>query len=258
MPSPAPPRLDHLDLKGLQGQWTQLHPSDTEVWPQDLAMQQAWLALHRGQFDEAVALALAAGPIAFNVANQAQCILARHRHMSDKERMAVLGAVADRAAGQLTQLFDPPEALARAHYWRGHALAQYCQGMPVAKALALGMSLQARTHLELACALAPQHAQAHLALARFHAELIDQVGPLIAQISFGANVQTAERLMDRAGALQTRSILGLVEQARIVLKLHGEASRPQARRLWEQAVGLRALDAAEQLEIALAQAELQD
>lgn len=245
-----------LDLEALQAHWSELHQSDTEAWPEDSAVQQAWLAFHRGQFDEAVALGLAAGQAGLNVANKAQCTLARHQQTQGQDRMALLGAVADRAAGQLTQLFSPPDTLARAHYWRGHALAQYCQGMPVAKALALGLSLQARTHLELASALAPQHADAHLALAGFHAGMIHQVGPLIAQISYGANAQAAERLMARASALQVRSVMGLVEQARMTFKLKGEAGRTQATALLKQATRLRPLDAAEQLEIALAEAEL--
>ena len=170
--------------------------------------------------------------------------------------MDLFGAVADRAAGRLAMLYSPPDALARAHYWRGHALAQYCQGIHVVKALALGLSLQARTHLELAVALAPQHVDAHLALASFHADVIDKVGPLIAQLSYGASSQAALRLMARASALQARSVMGLVEQARALLKLQGEAATAQAHALYEQAAGLQALDAAEHLEITLALAEL--
>ncbi len=246
-----------LDLRQLQTHWAELHQSDTEAWPQDEAAQQAWLSFHRGQFDKAVELGLAAGQAGLNVANKAQCIMARHLQTQAQQRMDLLQAVADRSAGQLLSLVQP-SALARAHFWRGHALSQYCQGLNVAKALALGLSLQAKTHLELAVALAPQHADAHLALAAFHADMIDKVGPLIAQLSYGASARTALGLMSRAAALQARSVMGLIEQARALVMLQGDMAMAQATALYEQAARLQPLDAAEQLEVALARAELQD
>lgn len=252
------PGLPQMDLRSLHRHWSALHHSDTEAWPHKEVVQQAWLSFHRGQFDEAVELGLAAGPPGLNVANKAQCLMARHLHIQERRRMDLLHAVADRAGGQLLILGSPSGALARAHFWRGHALAQVCQGMNVVKALALGLSLQAKTHLELAVALAPCHADAHLALAGFHADLIHKVGPLIAQMSYGASARTALDLITRANALQARSVMGLVEQARALVMLQGEVALAQARALYEQAARLRPLDAAEQLEVELARAQLRD
>lgn len=252
------PSHPKLDLSALQTHWKELHQSDTEVWPHTDAVQQAWLSFHRGQFDKAVELGLAAGQSGLNVANKAQSIVARHLETQERQRMALLQAVVDRAGGQLMILGSPPAALARAHFWRGHALAQLCQGMNVAKALALGLSLQAKTHLELAVALAPHHADAHLALAGFHADLIDKVGPLIAQLSYGASARSALDLMTRASALRARSVMGLIEQARALVMLQGQNALSQATALYEQAARLRPLDAAEQLEVELARAELRD
>lgn len=247
-----------LDLPRLRERWDELHRSDTEAWPQEPAVQQAWLSFHRGQFDRAVELGLAAGQAGLNVANKAQCIMARHLQSQERQRMALFQAVADRAAGQLMSLGQGTDALARAHFWRGFALSQYCQGLNVAKALAMGLSLQAKTHLELAVALAPQHADAHLALATFHADMIDKVGPLIAQLSHGASASTALNLLAQAATLQARSVMGLIEQARALVMLQGEVALAQATALYEQAARLQPLDAAEQLEVALARAELQD
>ncbi len=150
MPEKKKAATARLDLRSLRAHWLELHQSDTEPWPQEEAVQQAWLSFHRGQFGQAVELALAAGPSGLNVANKAQCLMARHLQAQKHERMALLQAVIDRSAGQVLALGvwgQAPEALARAHFWRGHALAQLCEGLHVAKALALGLSLQARTHL---------------------------------------------------------------------------------------------------------------
>lgn len=246
-----------LDMARLRQRWDLLHQSDIESWPQEPAVQQAWLMFHRGRFDQAVAQGLAAGGAGLNAANKAQSVIARHGHTQESQRMALFQAVAERAAGQLTA-GTSAQALAQAHFWRGYALAQYCQGLNVARALALGLSLQARTHLELAVALAPQHADAHLALAGFHAEMVDKVGPLIAQLSYGASVQAGLSLLARAASLQARSVMGLIEQARALVMLQGEMALAQATALYEQAARIRPLDVAEALDIALARAELSD
>ena len=247
-----------LDLARMKERWAQLHQGDAEAWPKEPSVQQAWLMFHRGEFHKAVDLGLAAGGAGLNVANKAQLIMARHLETQEKQRLALLQAVADRAGSQLLALGSPAETLAQAHFWRGHALSQYCQGLNVAKALALGLSAQAKTHLELAVALAPHHADAHLALAHFHADLIDKVGPLIAQMSYGASAQTAMGLLAHAASLQTRSLMGLIEQARALVLLQGEVALAQATALYEEALRFKPLDAAEQLEIELARAEMRD
>ncbi len=247
-----------LSLARLQDRWPQLHQSDAEAWPQESGAQQAWLLFHRGQFPQAVEAGLAAGGAALHAAHKAQCVMARHLVGQAQQRMALYQAVAERAALQLLKPTASAEALAQAHFWRGYALSQYCQGLNVAKALALGLSTQVKAHLEMAVALAPQHADAHLALAGFHADLVDKVGPLIAQLSYGASAQAGLQLLAQASALQARSVMGLVEQARALVMLQGEAALGQAQALYEQAVRLKPLDAAERLELRLARAELRD
>lgn len=247
-----------LDLGKLQQRWPQLHQSDGEAWPLDRAAQEAWLLFHQGEFQRAVERGLAAGGAGLNAANKAQCVMARHLAAQESERMALLQAVADRTSRQLLDITRPLDAQAQTHFWRGLALMHYCQGLNVAKALALGLSVQAKTHLELAVTLAPHHADAHLALASFHADMIDKVGPLIAQLSHGASAQAGLKLLNQAASLQVRSVMGLIEQARALLMLQGEVALAQANALYEQAARLKPLDAAERLEVELARAELRD
>jgi hypothetical protein len=247
-----------LNLDQLAQRWPQLHHGDGLVWPQDLGAQEAWLLFHQGAFERAVERGLAAGGAGLNAANKAQCFIARRLADGDSDRMALLQAVADRAAVQLMDITRPLDAQAQSHFWRGLALLRYCQGLNVAKALALGLILQAKTHLELAVMLAPRHADALLALAGFHAEMIDKVGPLIAQLSYGANAQAALRLLGRVSALQVRSAAGLIEQARALVLLQGNVALAQAKALYEQAARLRPLDAAERLDIELARSQLGD
>lgn len=247
-----------LNLAQLHQRWPQLHQSDGEAWPLDTGAQQAWLLFHQGQFQHAVERGLAAGGAGLNAANKAQCFIARHLASQESERMALLQAVAERASLQLMDITRPLNAQAQSHFWRGVALMHYCQGLNVAKALALGLSVQAKTHLEMAVTLAPHHADAHLALASFHADLIDKVGPLIAQLSHGVSAQAGLKLLHQVASLQVRSVMGLVEQARALLMLQGEVALAQAQALYEQAASLKPLDVAERLEVELARAQLRD
>ena len=78
---------------------------------------------------------------------------------------------------------------ANAYYWMAYALGRYSQGISVAKALAQGLGGKVKTALETAIKLAPKHADAHIALGTFHAEVIDKVGKLLGKTQ-GADAAT--------------------------------------------------------------------
>jgi hypothetical protein len=65
-----------------------------------------------------------------------------------------------------------------AWYWQAYALGRYSQGISVAKALAQGLGSKVKTRWNDDQA-APKHADAHIALGAFHAEVIDKVGKLL-------------------------------------------------------------------------------
>ncbi|MFX8297259.1 hypothetical protein ABTL30_19790, partial [Acinetobacter baumannii] len=78
---------------------------------------------------------------------------------------------------------------ANAYYWQAYALGRYGQGISVAKALAQGLGSKVKTALETTIKLAPKHADAHIALGAFHAEVIDKVGKLLGKTQ-GADTAT--------------------------------------------------------------------
>ena len=51
--------------------------------------------------------------------------------------------------------------------------------------------------LEAAIKLAPKHADAHIALGAFHAEVIDKVGALVGCMTYGVRADAAIALFDR-------------------------------------------------------------
>jgi len=187
-------------------------------------------------------------------ANKAACIHATYLEKKEKVRLELFLEVAQRAEAQA--LRDPRNAAA--WYLHGYSLGRYSQGISVAKALAQGLGGKVKDSLERAIKLNPRHAEAHLALAAFHAEVIDKVGPLIGGMTYGAKRETGLKLFEEALRLHPQSAIGLIEYANGLVMLQGESKMAEATVLYERAAAMQPCDAAERLNVAMAQAELQE
>ena len=244
----------HYDTAGLHKAWAQLHAGDSLSWPSDPAVQSAWVLFHNGQFQQASEAGLLAGSAGQTVANKATSVYANYLETGEKERLDLYWQVAQRAGAQAEA--EPDNA--SAWYWQANALGRYSQGISVAKALAQGLGNKIKTALERTIALAPRHAEARAVLGAFHAEIIDKVGPLIGGMTYGAKKNVGLQLFEEALRINPRSVLARVEYARALVMLEGEKRLPQATALYRQAAQSAPLDAAEQLDVALARTELQD
>ena len=153
------------DAAALKKHWARLHRGDAEPYPKDDAVLAAWASFHAGEFQKAHDAGLKAGGAGITVANKAQAIYANYLEKSEKTKLAMFLEVAERAEAQAAS--DPKAA--NAHYWMAYALGRYSQGISVAKALAQGLGGKVKSALETTIALAPSHADAHIALGTFHA-----------------------------------------------------------------------------------------
>lgn len=261
--SPAPPDLSwapfpHTDCypftpQQVSAQWHLLHAGDAEPLPQDPAVLQAWALFHSGHFAGAEQAGLAAGGAGLTVANKAAIIHAHYLEPSEAARLARLSMAAERAARQAED--DPGNA--NAWFWHAYALGRYSQGISVAKALAQGLGMAVRDTLQRVIDLSPRHADARLALGAFHAEVIDKVGDLVGQMTFGAHRAQGLRYFQEALELHPATIIGKIEYANALLMLGGDAHMPEATRLYEAAARAKPIDALEHLAVALAQQELE-
>jgi tetratricopeptide (TPR) repeat protein len=243
-----------FDAATVRAQWAQLHRGDCEPLPTDAAVLQAWALFHSGEFQKAAQAGLAVGGPGVTVANKATCIHANYLEKKEKVRLELFHEVAERAAAQA----DADPANANAWYWQGYALGRYSQAISVAKALAQGLGGRVRDTLERAIRLQPQHADAHVALGAFHAEVIDKVGSLIGAMTYGAQKATGLQMFRRAIELNPDSAIARMEYANGLLMLEGEHMLAEATRLYEQAAASEAADAMERLHLELARAELVD
>lgn len=230
----------HFDTAKLKRNWARLHASDGETLPANAQVQAAWCLFHSGHFKEAIVTAMDAGPQGYSVVNKATCVYALLLEPNEKSRQALFLDVAKRAAEQCAA--DPHNA--NAYYWYGYALGRYSQGISVAKALAQGIGGKVKKALETTIALHPDHADAHVALAVFHAEVIDKVGTLIAAMTYGVRKDTSLALFAKAQALSPKSPYVLIEAANGRRVLEGD---DPAQDLYTQALRLKPRDAQEKL-----------
>ena len=182
------------DPAALKRKWADLHAGDAEPLPKDDKVLAAWALFHAGEFRKAFDAGLKAGGAGITAANKAQAIYANYLEQSEKTRLAMFQEVVARAQAQA--IAEPKNA--NAHYWLAYALGRYSQGISVARALAQGLGSRVKTALETTIALSPRHADAHIALGTFHAEVIDKVGGLLGRAQ-GASKGRGPRATTRAG-----------------------------------------------------------
>ncbi|MBO9648727.1 MAG: hypothetical protein J7605_09455 [Variovorax sp.] len=243
-----------FDTTSLLANWDRLHAGHWVQPPAPGPLVDGWALYHSGEFEQAVALALKQGVDGLALANQATAIYANYLEPREAVRLALFKQVTERAATQASAEPDNCQAL----YWQAYALGRYSQGISVARALAQGLGSKVKGALERVIELEPRHADAHIALGAFHAEVIDKVGSLVGRMTYGVRAETAVELFERGLQLNPHSASALMEYARGLLMLHGDSCMAEATRLYEKAAGLQPADARERLDVELARAGLSD
>lgn len=253
VPFPHAQEFNHTPAS-LKKQWSRLHAGDCEPLPQTAAHWEAWACFHNGDFQKSVEMGLKAGGAGINAANKAACVYATYLEPKEKNRLDLFLEVVERAA--LLQRQQPQQP--NAWYWEAYALGRYSQGISVTRALAEGLGTRVRKALETTIKLAPRHADAHIALAAFHAEVIDKLGALVGGMTYGARKDVGLRLYRTALTLNPHSAIAMVEYANGLVMLEGDRRMAEATKLYEQAAASEPADAMERLDVEMAKAELRD
>lgn len=260
----------------LKKAWPALHAGDQEPYPdekrakaliaaagkaakgitvEDLAqqLQDAWRAFHRGDFQAAYEAGEALGPLGASVAVKAIGIHATYLVDDEAEQLKRFEQGAKLAEAAIKALPDD----ANSHYRHAFSLGRYSQGLSIAKALKQGIAGKVRTSLDAALELAPKHAEAHTALALYHAEIIGKIGAMIGGLTYGAKASEAESHIKTALKLTPDSPIAHVEHANVLLLLHGDKKEDAAAAAYEKAGKLKPRDAMEALDAAHANAQIE-
>lgn len=238
----------------LKKNWARLHRGDCEPFPADVKVQEAWRAYHAGEFGKAVELGLACGLAGYTVANKAATVYASYLETDDERKLALLSDAAQRCEEQQAATPDDPNAW----YLHAFALGRYSQGISVGKALAQGLGGKIKNSLTRAIELEPAHADAHIALGAYHAEVIDKVGALVGGLTYGAKKDVGVAHFEKALELNPDSAIGRIEFANGLAMMFGRSRLKDAERYYREAVACRPMDAMERLDVEAAREELED
>jgi tetratricopeptide (TPR) repeat protein len=251
---PYPNGAYQYSAAALKKAWSTLHAGDAEPWPHGSALVDAWIAFHAGDFELAARHGLELGMAGSAVANKASCVHAVYLDKSPASKCARLQEVALRCEQQ--QLQQPDSAAA--FYWHAYALGRYSQEISVLKALAQGVGGKVKASLDRTLRLEPRHADAHIALGVYHAEIIDKVGSLVGALTYGASRNDALSHFRTALAMNPGSAIARVEYARALVMLDGRDKASEAIALCEQAAAVAPHDAMERLDVERAKQELDE
>lgn len=266
MPAKAPA----FDFGGdaLKKAWKDLHAGDAEPFPDAkraaalikaagkaapkgleaaaLAerLEAGWRAFHEGDFEAAHEVGAALGVVGASLATKAMGIHAAYLVDDAGEQLKRFEAVADLAEAAVAAL--PAEA--NSHYRRAFGLGRYSQGISIVKALKQGLAGKVRESLDRTLELEPDHAEARLALAVYHAEIVSKVGGLIGGMTYGAKASEAEKHLAAALKLMPKSPVAHLEQGNVALLLNGAKGEDAAAAAYEKAAKLKPRDAMEWLD----------
>ena len=232
----------------LKKNWDALHKGDNEPFPKDAGLQDAWRQFHAGNF------ALAAAQANSTVAIKATSIYATHLEPKDAAKVKHY----QDAMALATALIKSEPRNPNAHYQYAYAAGRYSQSISIMKALKEGYGGKIKTALETALKLDAKHADAHTAMGAYHAEILDKVGALVGKLTYGANKDAAIEHYEKAIKLNPSSPIAHIEYANGLLILFGDKEEDKAVKLYEKAAKMKAKDAMDVLDIAMANNELED
>lgn len=277
--NPLPANIERFDFAGdaLKRNWERLHKGDCEHFPEthyielllerhpglrdtviDAAhtaaqLQQAWRLYHQGDFGAAFELAESLGPVAVTCAAKSIGIYATYLVDDTKQKLKLFKQGLTLCEQAQKVMPDYPNAW----YFHAYSVGRYGQTISVAQALAEGLGGKIRHSLDKALKLQPDHAEAHIAMGAFQAEVIDKVGALVGGLTYGAKKDSAVEHFEIALDLLPESAIVRIEKAEALMLLFGNKKVDEATRLYNEAAECEAADVMEALDIGRAKASLE-
>jgi hypothetical protein len=258
-----------FDGASLKKNWARLHVGDTEAYPDAKAiakkmdanaalkkikkgdaagvaaeLEAAWRSFHQGDFQDAYKRGDGLGAFGAAVAAKAAGIYASYVCEDDAQKQALLQEAAERC--EAAQALLPDDA--NVFYFHAFALGRYSQCISITKALAQGLGGKVKASLKTALELSPKHAEAHLAMAMYHAEIISKIGGMIGKLTYGASSDEAVKLLDAARKLAPKNPVVHLETARGLNLLFGKKKAADIAEHFKAAKGCKPVDAMEALD----------
>lgn len=239
-----------LTAEELNSIWPTLHQADLAEVP-DGDLLSAWLAFHNGHYQTAAEQALAIGPDALPVLLRSVVAYTDYVCEDEDDCTTLLEQAHTHAESVIDQCDD-----FNAQFTTALCIGRYAQSISIVKALKEGLGGKVKTLLSSVLEQQADHAEAHIAMAMYHAEIIDKVGSMIGGLTYGASADQARSHLEQGLALAPNAI-NLIEAGNAYLLLDGEKKGlAKATQLYQQAAQCDALDALQAMDVDFAASQL--
>jgi tetratricopeptide (TPR) repeat protein len=208
-------------------------------------LQEAWRAFHAGDFLRATQSGMEQGAFGAAVSNKAAAIHTLYVEKDERRCLDILKSAIERGERAVEQLPDCPNA----HYTLALVLGRYSQRISIVEALAAGFAGRILERLERTLKLEPRHAEAHVALGLYHAEIVGKLGGLAARLTYGASQDAAIENFRKATKLAPTSAIAHVEYAHGLLLMDAAKHRKEAEKLYALAAAHKPLDVMERFDV---------
>ncbi len=245
-----PDFIKDLSAEELGQMWTTLHQADVSDVPEGELMS-AWLSFHNGDYQSAAEQAMALGPSALPVLLRSVVAYTDYVCEDEDECTALLEQAHTHAESVLDDCDD-----VNAEFTTALCMGRYAQSISIVKALKEGLGGKVKNLLASVLEQQPNHAEAHIAMAMYHAEIIDKVGSMLGGLTYGASADQARSHLEQGLELAPNAI-NLIEAGNAYLLLDGEKKgMAQATHLYQQAAECEALDALQTMDVDFAASQL--
>ncbi len=211
----------------------------------------AWLAYHNGNFSEAVHLGRSLSGKGLPVVIRAVVAYTDYVCEDDKTTERLLNMAYEYGIEtSMSAHFDY-----NCEFTTAVAMGRYSQSISITKALHQGLGGKIKKRLATVIEHQPDHAEAHIALALYHAEIINKVGATLGGITYGARSKSALKHCEHGLSLAATPI-NLIEAGNVYILLKGKDAVAKATELYEQAAAIEPLDCVQALDVDFAQSQL--
>lgn len=241
-----------LDLSKaeLKNRWLELHQADLAQIPSGDLLD-AWLTFHNGHFAQAAKMGRGLGIKGLPVLLRSVVAYTDYVCEDDKVSTKLLHD----AYHYGVETSEDSHFDYNCEFTTALTMGRYSQSISVTKALHQGMGGKIKSRLTSVLEHQPEHAEAHIAMAMYHAEVINKVGATLGGITYGAKAKSALHHIEQALSLAPTAI-NLIEAGNAYILLKEKDAVKKATKLYQQAADMKPLDALQAMDIDFAQSQL--
>ena len=245
-----PAFIQDFNKTELKERWQELHQADLAQLPSGDLLD-AWLAFHQGHFAKAAKMGRGLGIKGLPVLLRSVVAYTDYVCEDDKVSTQLL----QDAYHYGVDTNEDSHFDYNCEFTTALTMGRYSQSISVTKALHQGMGGKIKSRLTAVLEHQPDHAEAHIAMAMYHAEVINKVGATLGGITYGAKAKLAHEHIDRALSLAPTAI-NQIEAGNAYILLKEKDAVKKATELYQQAANQKPLDALQAMDIDFARSQL--